>query len=278
MTRRLLRKAVCAPHVVWAILFILAPMAFVVYYTFTDGRTGAFTLDNISAVFQGDYLSVFLLSIGYALVATVICLLIAYPLAYAISRSRANRQRTMIMMVMLPMWVNFLIRTYAIMAIIDKNALLDTLLARFGAGPCNFIGTPGAVIFGMVYDYLPYMVLPIYSVLTKLDKRLVEASYDLGCNRFQTFSRVVLPLSVSGIISGFTMVFVPSISTFYISQKLGGGTILLIGDAIESKFMGTGGALNYNVGSAMSLVLMVLILVCLFIMNRFSDEDGGVVV
>lgn len=278
MKKSLLSRAISAPHIVWAILFTVAPMIFVVYYAFTDNTTGHFTLGNIKYLFNSNYLSVFGISISYAVVATAICLLIAYPLAYSISRSKANHQRIMIMLVMLPMWVNFLIRTYAIMAIIDKNALLDTVLAKLGLGPSNIIGTGGAVIFGMVYDYLPYMVLPIYSVLIKLDKRLIEAAHDLGCNAMQTFVKVVLPLSTSGIISGITMVFVPSISTFYISQKLGGGTILLIGDSIESKFMGTGGALNYNVGSAMSLVLMVLILVCMAIMNHFSDDDGGVIV
>lgn len=277
MKNSLLKRAICAPHIVWAILFTIAPMLFVVYYAFTDKNTGKFTFSNITEFFT-DYTSVFGLSVSYALIATAICLLIAYPLAYSISRSGANRQRVMLMLVMLPMWVNFLIRTYAIMAIIDKNALLDTLLARMGFGPSNIIGTGGAVIFGMVYDYLPYMVLPIYSVLTKLDKRLLEASQDLGCNALQTFTKVVLPLSTSGIVSGITMVFVPSISTFYISKKLSGGTILLIGDSIESKFMGTGGALNYNVGSAMSLVLMVLILICMAVMNRFSDDEGGVIV
>jgi spermidine/putrescine transport system permease protein len=278
MKKSLLSRAISAPHIVWAILFTVAPMLFVVYYAFTDNVTGKFTFGNIKYLFNSSYLSVFGLSISYALIATVICLLIAYPLAYSISRSNANSQRVMIMLVMLPMWVNFLIRTYAIMAIIDKNALLDTLLARMGFGPSNIIGTGGAVIFGMVYDYLPYMVLPIYSVLVKLDKRLIEASHDLGCNSVQTFMKVILPLSVSGIISGVTMVFVPSISTFYIFQKLGGGTILLIGDSIEAKFMGTGGALNYNIGSAMSLVLMILILICMAVMNKFSDEDGGVIV
>ena len=248
-----------APHVVWSVLFILAPLAFVFYYAFTD-KTGAFTLNNVKELGSANYLDIFTRSLCFALAATAICLLVAYPLAYAISRAKPRSQKICIMLTMLPMWMNFLIRTYSIMA-----SLEDT----------GFLNTGGAVIFGMVYNYLPYMVLPIYTVLSKLDNRLLEASADLGCTPTQTFFKVVMPLSRSGVVSGVTMVFVPSVSTFYISQKLGGGKFQLIGDVIERQFQS---AYNYNLGAAMSLVLMVLILLSLAVMNRYSDEgEGGLV-
>ena len=264
-------RLMAAPHVVWSILFILAPLAFVFYYAFTD-KTGAFTLNNIKELGSASYLDIFTRSLCFALAATAICLLVAYPLAYAISRAKPRSQKICIMLTMLPMWMNFLIRTYSIMAILEDTGFLNSLLGRIGMPPLHIINTGGAVIFGMVYDYLPYMVLPIYTVLSKLDNRLLEASADLGCTPMQTFFKVVMPLSRSGVVSGVTMVFVPSVSTFYISQKLGGGKFQLIGDVIERQFQS---AYNYNLGAAMSLVLMVLILLSLAVMNRYSDEEEG---
>lgn len=267
-------RLMAAPHVVWSILFILAPLAFVFYYAFTD-KTGAFTLNNIKELGSASYLDIFTRSLCFALAATAICLLVAYPLAYAISRAKPRSQKICIMLTMLPMWMNFLIRTYSIMAILEDTGFLNSLLGRIGLPPLHIINTGGAVIFGMVYNYLPYMVLPIYTVLSKLDNRLLEASADLGCTPMQTFFKVVMPLSRSGVVSGVTMVFVPSVSTFYISQKLGGGKFQLIGDVIERHFQS---AYNYNLGAAMSLVLMVLILLSLAVMNRYSDEgEGGLV-
>lgn len=263
-----------APHVVWSVLFILAPLAFVFYYAFTD-KTGAYTLNNVKELGSANYLDIFTRSLCFALAATAICLLVAYPLAYAISRAKPRSQKICIMLTMLPMWMNFLIRTYSIMAILEDTGFLNSLLGRIGLPPLHIINTGGAVIFGMVYNYLPYMVLPIYTVLSKLDNRLLEASADLGCTPMQTFFKVVMPLSRSGVVSGVTMVFVPSVSTFYISQKLGGGKFQLIGDVIERQFQS---AYNYNLGAAMSLVLMVLILLSLAVMNRYSDEgEGGLV-
>ena len=264
-------RLMAAPHVVWSILFILAPLAFVFYYAFTD-KTGAFTLNNIKELGSASYLDIFTRSLCFALAATAICLLVAYPLAYAISRAKPRSQKICIMLTMLPMWMNFLIRTYSIMAILEDTGFLNSLLGRIGLPPLHIINTGGAVIFGMVYNYLPYMVLPIYTVLSKLDNRLLEASADLGCTPMQTFFKVVMPLSRSGVVSGVTMVFVPSVSTFYISQKLGGGKFQLIGDVIERQFQS---AYNYNLGAAMSLVLMVLILLSLAVMNRYSDEEEG---
>lgn len=272
--KSLMARLMAAPHVVWSFLFILAPLAFVFYYAFTD-KTGAFTLNNVKELGSASYLDIFTRSLCFALAATAICLLVAYPLAYAISRAKPRSQKICIMLTMLPMWMNFLIRTYSIMAILEDTGFLNSLLGRIGLPPLHIINTGGAVIFGMVYNYLPYMVLPIYTVLSKLDSRLLEASADLGCTPMQTFFKVVMPLSRSGVVSGVTMVFVPSVSTFYISQKLGGGKFQLIGDVIERQFQS---AYNYNLGAAMSLVLMVLILLSLAVMNRYSDEgEGGLV-
>ncbi len=269
-----LRKLAAAPHIVWSVIFILAPLAFVIYYAFTNAD-GAFTLENITALAGENYRIIFLRSSCYALIATVICLLIAYPIAFIISRSPAKKQGVMILLVMLPMWMNLLIRTYSWMVIIQDTGVLNGLLSSLGLPTVHIINTPGAVILGMVYNYLPYMILPIYSVMTKIDNKYIEAARDLGANGFRLLTTVVVPLSVSGIISGITMVFVPSISTFYISQKLGGGSYDMIGDAIERQFMGN---YNYNLGASMSLTLMILILICMAIMNRFSAETEDIIV
>ena len=263
-TRSLFARAAAAPHVVWSILFIVAPLLFVLYYALTDSD-GNFTLDNLSAL--GDYGNTFFLSVSLALIATVICVLIGFPMAYFISRANPRHQRVLLLAAILPMWINLLIRTYSMMALLDDGGLINTLLGT----DFHIIGTKGAVIFGMVYDYLPYMILPIYTVVSKLDPRVLEAAQDLGCNSARVMTNVVLPLSRSGIISGITMVFVPSISTFYISQKLGGGTFELVGDAIERLFANP---LTYNVGAAISLVMMILLLLSIAIMNRFADDEG----
>ncbi len=270
----LISRIAACPHIVWAVMFIIAPLIFVCYYAFTDSN-GNFTIENIFALSNYGY--TFLISVSYSLIATVICLFIGYPLAFCISKAPKKRQGMLIMLLMIPMWMNLLIRTYSLMAIIDDGGFINTLLRSWGIGEFNMIGTAGAVIFGMVYDFLPYMVLPIYTVMSKQDGKLIEAAYDLGCNRLSAHMKVTLPLSVPGMISGITMVFVPSISTFYISQKLGGGTFFLIGDTIELHFQNSS---TYNVGAAISLVMMVLILISVAVMNKFSDGDdeGGVVV
>ncbi len=271
--KSVMARIMAAPHVLWSVLFILAPLVFVLYYAFTD-RNGNFTFSNIKQLGSANYVEIFIRSASFALAATVICLLVAYPLAYAVSRANPSSQKLYIILIMLPMWMNFLIRTYSIMAIIEDTGFLNSMLRSLGLSPVHMINTAGAVIFGMVYNYLPYMVLPIYTVLSKLDRRLFEAAADLGCTPAQTFFKVVMPLSTSGVVSGITMVFVPSVSTFYISQKLGGGNFDLIGDTIERQFQS---AYNYNLGAAMSLVLMVIILISMAIMNRYSDNEGGFV-
>ncbi len=263
----LFQKIAAAPHILWAILFIVAPMIFVLYFAFTDAE-GKFALSNIASLSQ--YGNVFVLSIAFALIATAICLVIGYPLAYFMSRQSPRAQKILMVLVMLPMWCNLLIRTYALMALLDNGGLLNALLEKLGLGKVSIVGTNFGVILGMVYDFLPYMVLPIFTAMTKLDKRYIEASHDLGCNGFQTMTRVIMPLTVSGVISGITMVFVPSISTFYISQKLGAGKIDLVGDTIERLFQNPS---TYNVGAAISLVMMLLIIISVRIMNHFSDDE-----
>ena len=266
--RSIMHSIAAAPHIFWAILFIVLPLIIVVFYAFTD-KSGSFTFENLASL--KNYAKLFGLSLELSVLATFVCFIVGYPLAYIIAKAPANRQKLYIMLLMLPMWTNLLIRTYSIMAILDDGGFLNQLLGT----ELRIIGTKGAVIFGMVYDFLPYMVLPIYTCISKIDKNMWEAASDLGCNTFQVITKVIFPLSLSGVISGITMVFVPSISTFYISQKLGGGTFELIGDTIERQFVS--GALN--TGAAISLVMMILILISLGIMNKFSDADeGGIIV
>ncbi len=270
MTKKksLMRSIAAAPHVFWAVLFIAVPLLIVAYYAFTDAD-GAFSFENILSL--SDYADIFLLSVELSVIATLVCFAIGYPLAYIIARSKPKTQKLFIMLLMLPMWTNLLIRTYSIMAILDDGGFLNQLLDT----ELHIIGTKGAVIFGMVYDFLPYMVLPIYTCISKIDKHMWEAASDLGCTPVRVITRVIFPLSLSGVISGITMVFVPSISTFYISQKLGGGTFELIGDTIERQFVT--GALN--TGAAISFVMMILIMISLSVMNRFGDsEEGGIIV
>ncbi len=264
-----LDRFAAVPHTVWCVLFVAAPLLFMVYYTFTDAE-GSFTFSNLAAL--SSYGRVFFLSVCFAFLATVICLLIGYPLAYFLSRLKPRTQGIAVVLLMLPMWISLLIRTYSLMALLDKGGLINSLLEKIGIGRVQIVGTPGAVILGMIYDFLPYMVLPIYTTISKLDARYQEAAFDLGCTPLQAMFRVILPMSLPGIVSGITMVFVPSISTFYISQKLGSGSFDLIGDTIERQFKF---ALNYNVGAAISLVMMVLIILSVAVMNRFSDSQEG---
>ncbi len=265
-------KLVSAPYLVWMVVFILVPLLMVAYFAFTDSE-GHFTLDYVSSVAQ--YTPIFIRSIWLALIATVICLVIAYPLAYILTGMKKSTQGTMLMIVMLPMWMNFLLRTYAWMTLLGNNGLINSLLGLIGIGPIKLLNTEGAVVLGMVYNYLPFMILPIYSVMVKIDKSILEAASDLGCNSRKTMLKVVFPLSMPGVFSGITMVFVPAISTFIISRMLGGGGNLLIGDLIEMQFLGN--SYNMNLGAAISLVLMVIVLLIMTIMNQFGADDDGVV-
>lgn len=269
-------KKLAYPYFVWMVLFTVVPLFIVVYYALTDSA-GSFTLDNL--VIVSGYGSVFARSLLLALISTVICLIIAFPVGYFLSRLRVNKQHIMLMLVMLPMWMNFLLRTYAWMTLLEDNGIINTALATLGLPKLHMINTSGAVVLGMVYNYIPYMILPLYSALAKMDHSVIEAAQDLGANQRRVFMKVIFPLSMPGVISGITMVFVPAVSTFIISKMLGGGSNLLIGDLIDMQFLGS--AYNPNLGSAISLVLMVLILICMGIMNQFDDGEtrgGGLMI
>ncbi len=261
------------PYILWMLAFTLIPLGVVAYYALTDPVTGAFSLTNLANLSM--YWGVLWDSILYSLISAFICLLLGYPVAYYIAHQGPVTQKILYMLVMLPMCMSFLLRTLAWVGMLQDTCIINDFLAAIGIGRRQLIRTPGAVVLGMVYNYLPYMILPLYSTIVKIDNRLIEAAEDLGCNSIQVFSKVVLPLSVPGILSGITMVFVPAVSTFYISQKLGGTDTVLIGDVIERQFKQGN---NPNLGAALSLVLMILVFVCTGIMNRFgADEEGGVI-
>ena len=268
------------PYVIWMALFVVAPIIMVVVYAFTAAG-GGFTLSNFASM--GTYGVVFLRSFRLALVATLICLLIGYPVSYVMSKEGPGFQRLAMVLIMLPMWMNFLLRTYSWMSILENNGLLNQLFRSLGLIALynrmfgtdiqffHMIDTQGAVVLGMVYNYLPFMILPIYSVIIKLDHSLIEAARDLGADTYNVFRRVILPLSLPGVLSGVTMVFVPSVSTFAISKMLGGGTEMLLGDLIEQQFLG--GAYNPQLGAAISLVMMLVVIVCMWVMNRFGEGE-----
>ena len=287
MKNKLSRFAV--PYVFWMALFVVIPILIMVVYAFTTSDFAA-TLDNFARM--GAYMSVFVRSFRLAIIATLICLLIGYPMAYVMAKEGPGFQRVAMALIMLPMWMNFLLRTYSWMSILENNGLLNQLFQRIGlidlynsaamalcAEPNKYIpithfqmiGTSGAVVLGMVYNYLPFMILPIYSVIVKLDHSLLEAAHDLGASSVTVFRRVIFPLSLPGILSGVTMVFVPSVSTFAISRLLGGGTQMMLGDLIEQQFLG--GAYNPHLGAAISLVMMVIVVVCMVVMNNFGEGE-----
>lgn len=268
-------KLLACPYIIWMVLFTIIPLGIVVYYALTDSITGQFTLSNLSGM--GTYLPIFLRSIWLSLFASLICLIIGYPVAYFIAQCKPLTQRFLEMLIMLPMCMSFLLRTLAWVGMLEDTGIINTLLQHIGISPLPLIRTNGAVILGMVYNYLPYMILPLYTIIVKIDPLLIEAAEDLGCSSRHVFTRVIIPLSMPGIISGVTMVFVPAVSTFYISQKLGSTGTTMIGDVIESQFKS---ANNPNLGAALSLVLMLLIFLCVWLMNRFagSDSEGRVMV
>ncbi len=278
MKNKLSRFAI--PYVIWMALLVVAPIILVVIYAFTT-TAGIFTLSNFTRM--GTYTVIFTRSFKLAVIATLVCLLIGYPVSYMIAKEGPKFQRVASVLIMLPMWINFLLRTYAWTAILERNGLLNQFFSAIGLFDLinrvfgtnisyfNMIGTQGAVVLGMVYNYLPFMILPIYSVIVKLDHSLLEAARDLGANSFGVFRKVIFPLSLPGILSGVTMVFVPSVSTFAISKLLGGGTQLMLGDLIEQQFLG--GAYNPHLGSAIALVMMVIVVVCMWIMNHFGEGE-----
>ncbi len=281
-TRARQARLTLAPYTAWSVLFIIVPLFFIAYYAFTDNQF-QFTFEHIKRFFTATskvmgedgiaretrtYLLIFWRSFKLAFVSTLICLLLGYPLAYFMANAKPRAQKTMMTLIMIPMWMNFLIRTYAWMTILQDSGILNGFLSALHLPNVHVIGTEEAVIIGMVYDYFPYMVLPIYSVLAKMDKKLLEAARDLGCNGLSVLRRVILPLSVPGIISGVTMVLIPSISTFYISQKLGNGKFFLIGDAIEGQYV----AGNLHFAAAIAFVMMVILLAGMFIMRKTTEN------
>lgn len=265
-------KAFAYPYVLWMALFVVAPIIIIVVYAFSTSD-GGFTFSNFSNM--ETYIAVFGRSFGLAFIATAICLLLGYPLAYTLAYEKARTQSVMLMLIMLPMWMNFLLRTYAWMSLLENTGLINRFFGLFGIGPFNMINTSFAVVLGMVYNYLPFMVLPIYSVIIKIDKSLLEAAQDLGARPLLVFAKVIFPLSLSGVLSGITMVFVPAVSTFVISKLLGGNKTMMLGDLIEMQFLGS--SYNPHLGSAIALVMMIVVMICMAIMNRFGSDDEQVV-
>ena len=284
-SKNLVQWLCLSPYSVWAVLFILVPLIFIAYYALTDNNFN-FTFENITRFFtatsnvtDGDtvkevhtYILIFFRSLKLAVISTIICLIMGYPIAYIISKADARKQSILITLIMIPMWMNFLIRTYAWMTILQDTGIINTVLGALNLGKIHIIGTEAAVVIGMVYDYFPYMILPIYSVMAKLDNRLIEAARDLGCNNAGVLKRVIWPLSLPGVISGINMVLIPSISTFYISQKLGNGKFYLIGDAIEGQYT----ANNLHFAAAIALILMVILLVCMAIFQNLANKKTAV--
>ncbi|MDK0937952.1 ABC transporter permease [Clostridium perfringens] len=264
------------PYVVWSAIFIVIPLLLIVFFSFTskvDGRF-VFSFENFQRLFEPIYFTVFIRSIWLAVLSTVSCLILGYPIAYIISKLPIKRRNMLILLFILPMWMNFLLRTYAWMAILGRDGLINTLLGYIGIGPIKMLYTDGAILLGMVYNFLPFMVIPIYTVLIKIDKNLVNAAYDLGANKAQAFRKIILPLSIPGIISGITMVFMPAFSNFVIPSLLGGGKYMLVGNLIEQQFTTIG---NWNFGSALSIFMMILILISMAFMSKYekNGKEGG---
>lgn len=264
------------PYVFWSALFIVVPLLIVLFFSFTIQTTDgySFSLDNYTRLINSQYLKIFWRSIRLAGISTFACLILGYPVAYIISKMKASNRNLLIMLFIVPMWMNFLLRTYAWLPILGKNGFINNLLGNFGIGPIAFLYNEGAVLLGMIYNFLPFMVLPIYTVLTKMDQNLINAAADLGADRKQIFTKVTFPLSLPGVVSGITMVFMPAVSTFVISTLLGGGQYMLLGNLIETQFTTMG---NWHFGSAISIFMMIIILISMAVLNRFDDDDkeGG---
>ncbi|MDD6812420.1 MAG: ABC transporter permease [Lachnospiraceae bacterium] len=263
------RKFLATPYVFWSVLFIIVPLCMIFYYGLTD-KTGAFTLENIAAIATAEHSKALWLSLLLSVISTIICFFLAYPLAMILANMKVNQHSFIILIFILPMWMNFLLRTLAWQTLLEKTGVINSVLSFFGLPGLNIINTPYAIILGMVYNFLPFMVLPLYNALSKIDENVINAAKDLGANKIQTFFRIILPLSVPGIISGITMVFVPALTTFVISTLLGGSKILLIGNVIEQEFTQ---ASNWHLGSGLSIVLMLFIIINMIISTVF-DKDG----
>lgn len=263
------KKWLSAPYALWSIVFIIIPLCMILYYGLTD-KTGAFTLDNIIAITTAGHAKALRLSILLSLVSTLICFLLAYPLAMILANTKVNQHNFIILIFILPMWMNFLLRTLAWQTLLEKNGVINNVLNFLNLPTLKIINTPAAIVLGMVYNFLPFMILPLYNALSKIDKNVINAAHDLGAGNIYTFMRIILPLSVPGIISGITMVFVPALTTFVISALLGGSKLLLIGDVIEQEFTRTS---NWHLGSGLSIVLMIFILINM-VLSAIFDKDG----
>lgn len=265
------------PYFAWSALFIVIPLLIVLFFSFTTKTsTGySFSLENYTRLFSSQYFNIFARSIWLAFISTILCLIIGYPVAYIISQMKLSRRNFLIMLFILPMWMNFLLRTYAWMPILGKTGIINNILDKIGIAPISFLYNDGAVLLGMVYNFLPFMVLPLYTILIKMDQDLINAAADLGANRFKIFLKVILPLSLPGIFSGITMVFMPAVSTFVISRLLGGGQFMLLGNLIEQQYTTMG---DWNFGSAISIFMMIIILIFMAITSKFdsgSGKEGG---
>ena len=266
-----------APYIVWSSLFIVIPLLIVIFFSFTVSTSDGykFSLENFQRLLDPNYFTVFKRSIWLALKATIGCLILGYPVAYLISKMRPGKRDILIMLFIVPMWMNFLLRTYAWLPILGKNGIINNFLAFIGVGRTNLLYNDFAVLLGMIYNFLPFMVLPIYTVLTKMDKDLINAASDLGANRVKVFTKIIFQLSMPGVISGITMVFMPAVSTFVISRLLGGGQYMLLGNLIEQQYTTMG---DWNFGSAIAIFMMIIILISMGIMNLFEssdDKEGG---
>ena len=263
------KKLLAAPYLFWAVMFIIIPLCMIFYYGFTD-KTGVFTVENITAIASAEHCKALWLSILLSLISTVICLLLAYPLAMILANMNVNQNSFIVVIFILPMWMNFLLRTLAWQTLLEKTGVINNILSFFHLPNLNIINTPYAIILGMVYNFLPFMVLPLYNALVKIDKNVINAAKDLGANPVQTFTKITFPLSLPGVISGITMVFVPALTTFVISTLLGGSKVLLIGNVIEQEFTQAG---NWYLGSGLSIVLMIFIIISM-VLSAIFDKDG----
>ena len=262
-----------SPYIVWSTLFIVIPLIIIVFFSFTQETASgySFTLENFKRVLNSQYISVFKRSLILAFESTVLCLILGYPVAYFISKMKSNKRNILIMLFIVPMWMNFLLRTYAWLPILGKNGVINNFLSAIGLNTINILYTDAAALLGMVYNFLPFMILPIYTVLIKMDNSLIDAAADLGANKRQIFTKVIFPLSMPGVITGITMVFMPAVSTFVISRLLGGGQYMLLGNLIETQFTTMG---DWNFGSALAIFMMIIILISMAIMNKFEGTES----
>ena len=265
------KRLLAGPYLFWSVSFVVIPLLVIVYYAFTTDE-GGFTFANLAQITTPENLKALGISVLLSLISTLVCLVMAYPLAMILSQKQVSQTSFIVLIFILPMWMNSLLRTLAWQTLLEKNGVINSILSFLHLPALNIINTPAAIVLGMVYNFLPFMVLPLYNILLKIDKDVINAARDLGANSVQTFFQILLPLSMPGIVSGVTMVFIPALTTFVISDLLGGSKILLIGNVIEQEFKQTN---NWNAGSALSMILMIFIVFSMFLMNKYDKEGEG---